>query len=261
MLKLVGGVVVAGLLATFCVGKTVSSYVRTSVSDVTGAMKSAVPLDFEIRRARTMLGDLGPEIRDNMLAIAREEAAIDQLAEQIAEQESKQGQDRTEIVRLKNDLATGKSTFRYAGKEYTARQVETDLSRRFARHKTADETLKNLQAMHDARTKSLAAARDKMNGLLAARRQLEVEIEQLDSRRMMVDAAQTADRLCIDAGSLSRTRQLVIDLKARLAMSEKLVAGSVEAIDEIPLDAENDEDLVARITAYFDEPAQVAEAK
>lgn len=261
MFKLLGGVFVAGLLATFCVGRTVSSYVRTSVSDVTGAMKSAVPLDFEIRRARTMLGDLGPEIRDNMLAIAREEAAIDTLGEQIAATEAKQSQDRIEIVRLKNDLTSGKSTFRYVGKEYTARQVETDLARRFARHKTTDETLANLKAMHEARLKSLAAARDKMNGLLTARRQLEVEIEQLDSRRMMVDAAQTADKLCLDAGGLSRTRQLVADLKARLTVSEKLVAGTVDMIDEIPLDAESDENLVERITAYFDEPQKVVDSQ
>jgi hypothetical protein len=245
-----GAAAVASLLAFAVWGRSTWSYVKTSVADVTSAVAGAVPVDFEIRRARTMLADLTPEIRDNMLVIAREEAAIARLAEQIADHEERLGQEKGDILRLTADLESGKSVFRYAGRDFSADDVRTDLSRRFTRHKTSADTLEKLQAQQDARRQGLDAARDKMNGLLAAKRQLEVEVERLDARRMMVDAAQTTSRLTLDDGALSRTRQLVEELNARLDVAERLVTAEIEPVDEIPLDTD-DGDVVEQVTKYF----------
>ena len=73
--KLFGGLVLGGLLAAGAFGWNAMSYVRTSIDGVKGAVQQAVPLEFEIRRARTMLNDLIPEVRKNMLAIAQEEGS------------------------------------------------------------------------------------------------------------------------------------------------------------------------------------------
>jgi len=241
---------VASLFSVVSFGRSTWSYVKTSWGDVTATVQGAVPVDFEIRRARTMLADLTPEVRENMLTIAKEEAAIAKLAEQIAEQVRRQEKDKGEILKLSTDLETGKPTFRYAGREYSADDVRTDLSRRFARHKTSDETLDKLQAQLAARRQGLVAAHDKMNGLLAAKRQLEVEVEQLDARRMMIDAAQTTSRLALDDGALSRTKQLVADLQARLDVDERIVAAEVEPLDEIPVGYDA-EDVVEQVANYF----------
>lgn len=258
--KLVGSVLLAGFLAVGVFGYNAWSYVRTSVSGVTAAVSSAVPLEFEIRRARTMLGDLIPEIHKNMVAIAQEEAALERVSAEIAKQEQAREKDAGDLVRLKDDLATGKSTFQYAGKSYSAENVKADLARRFERRKTADETLENLRKMHTARERSLTAARDKMTGMLAAKRQLEVEIEQLDSRYKMVEAAKTTSNLCLDDGRLSRTKQLIDDLKSRIDVSEKLVAVESKPLDEIPLDDATDGDIVEQVTKYFGE-ATTADGK
>lgn len=238
------------LFSVFSFGQTTRSYFKTSWNDVASTVHAAVPVDFEIRRARTMLADLAPEVRENMLTIAKEEAAITKLAEQIAEHEHRQEKDKGEILKLSADLETGKPAFRYAGREYSSDEVRTDLSRRLARHKTADETLAKLQAQLAARRQGLAAAHDKMNGLLAAKRQLEVEVEQLDARRMMIDAAQTTSRLALDDGALSRTKQLVADLQARLDVDERIVAAEVEPLDEIPV-GDDAEDVVEQVAKYF----------
>lgn len=253
--KLIGSAVLAGFLAVGAFGYNAWSYVKTSISGVTEAVSSAVPLEFEIRRARTMLGGLIPEIHKNMVAIAQEEAALERLQSEIARQEQSREKDAGDIVRLRDDLATGKKSFQYAGKSYSPEAVKADLARRFERRKTADETLENLRKMHTARERSLTAARDKMTGMLAAKRQLEVEIEQLDSRFKMVEAAKTTSQLAIDDGRLSQTKQLIDDLKSRLDVSEKLVAAEGRPIDEIPLD-EADGDLLEAVAKYFgEEPA------
>jgi len=248
--RIIGVGVLVGLASVFSFGRNTLSYVKTSIDDVKSTVQGAVPVDFEIRRARTMLADLAPEVRDNMLVIAREEAATAKLAEQIAEYERRQEKEKSEILKLSGDLESGKPTFRYAGREFTVDDVRTDLGRRFARHKTSDETLAKLRGQYAARQQALAAGRDKMNGLLAAKRQLEVEVEQLDARRLLIDAAQTTSRLALDDGALGRTKQLVEDLKARLDVDERLVAAEIEPLDEIPV-GDDAEDVVEQITKYF----------
>jgi hypothetical protein len=67
---------------------------------------------------------------------------------------------------------------------------------------------------------------------------------------MMIDAAQTTSRLALDDGALSRTKQLVADLKARLDVSERIVAAEFEPLDEIPV-GESDDDVVEQVAKYF----------
>lgn len=254
-LKFVGMTAIGVLLAMGAIGRSGWSYVKTSYNGVAEAVHDKVPLDFEIRRARTMLNDLIPEVRKNMVAIAQEEAAIEQLNTEITRLEKARDKDAADIIRLKNDLAsTGKKPLTYAGKTYTVEAVRTDLQRRFERRKTGDETLENLRKMHSAREQSLRAAHDKMNGMIAAKKQLEVEIEQLDSRLKMVEAAQTTSNLCLDEGRLSQTKQLIASLKARLDVNERLVNAEIKPFDEIPVSAVASQDIVEQVTAYFDAP-------
>lgn len=254
-LKFLGMTAVGLMLAMGAIGRSGWSYVKTSYSGVAEAVKDTVPLDFEIRRARTMLNDLIPEVRKNMVAIAQEEAALGQLTDEIARQEKARDKDAADIIRLKNDLASAdKKPLTYAGKTYTVEAVRTDLQRRFDRRKTGDETLENLRKMHAAREQSLRAAHDKMNGMIAAKKQLEVEIEQLDSRLKMVEAAQTTSNLCLDEGRLSQTKQLIASLKARLDVNERLVNAEIKPLDEIPVGEVAAQDIVEQVTAYFDGP-------
>ena len=56
--KLIGSVLAAGALSIGVFGWNAWSYVKTSVAGVTDAIQDSVPVEFEIRRARTMLTDL-----------------------------------------------------------------------------------------------------------------------------------------------------------------------------------------------------------
>jgi hypothetical protein len=250
--KVVAGVAIVLVGGFLLCGRNFSSYVRTGWADATGAVRSSVPVDFEIRRARSMLADLAPEVRKNMLAIAEEEVGLERLDREIAQHESRQNKDREELARMKNDVSSGKSKLRYAGREYTVEEVKSDLARRFVRLQTNDETVANLRKMHAARTRSLAAARDKLNGMLASKRQLELEVEQLDSRQKLVDAAGASSKLCLDDGSLSRTRRLIQDVEARLTVTERLYAAEGRADAEIEVGGVDDDNIVEQVTAYLD---------
>jgi tRNA U34 5-carboxymethylaminomethyl modifying GTPase MnmE/TrmE len=108
--------------------------------------------------------------------------------------------------------------------------------------------------MHAARERSLLAAREKLEGMLAAKRQLEVEVENLEARRQMIAAAETTSEFQFDDSHLGRVKELIADLGARLDVADKMVAAQTDYHDEIPLDEPSEENIVEQVSRYFGEP-------
>src|SRR5690606_3436495 len=192
MLKKVVVVGLAGmLLAGLLFGREAASYVTTSLGWVHQSVKDAVPLEFEIERARKMIRDLDPEIRRNMTVIAREEVAVSRLAESIADAETLLEKQKAEIVKLNEDLKSGSNQFVYAGRTYSVDQVRSDLKNRFERYRSKEEATDHLRQVLNARRTTLAAAQEKLESMMAAKAQLEVDVEQLEARLKMVQVAQS----------------------------------------------------------------------
>lgn len=257
--KLIFGALGVALVSAVFFGRDAASYLGTSVGWVKESVRESIPLEFEIERARKLVKDLVPDIRKNMHLVAKEEIEVERLNEQIASLENRLGEERAELMRLKDDLATGNTGFVYAGKSYTAGQVKVSLARRFDRFKTQDATLSSLREMRDVREQSLDAARQKLDGMQVARRQLLLDVEQLEARLKMLEAKQTTSNYQFDDSRLSRAKGLVNDIKSRLSVEEKLIDADSQFVDEIELTDETaPENIVDQVTEYFSEP-QAAE--
>jgi chromosome segregation ATPase len=239
------------LLSIFFFGRDAVSYVHTSAGMVKDSVKSAVPLTFELDRARKMVKELVPDIRRNMHVIAQEEVEVDRLATQIAKSEAKLDKDRNELVKLKNDASNQLASYEYGGRSYTLSQVRADLTNRFERFKMADATLASLKDIQAARKKSLDAARQKLEGMLATKRQLEVEVENLDARLKMIEVAQTTSNYNFDDSQLGRAKELVSDLRTRLNVAERMLTVEGDLHDEIPVSAPASENIVEQVTEYL----------
>jgi chromosome segregation ATPase len=260
-------VTVAGvtLLSVLFFGRDAVSYMGTSFGWMKDSIKSQVPVEFEIERARRMVKNLVPDIRRNMHVIAQEEVEIDRLDKEIAKTQETLTREKAEIMKLKDDLATVKPVYHYAGRTYSVTQVKVDLANRFERFKTHDATLASLHDIQTARRASLDAARQKLENMLAAKRQLEVDVEQLEAQFKMVEVAQTLSEHNIDDSQLGRVKELIGDIRTRLKVAERLA--STPIVDgEIPVSTPegNTEDIVNQVTEYFTldvEPTQVAEVE
>lgn len=250
----------AVVLALLCFGHEAASYMRTSAGCLKDSVRNSVPVEFQIERARRMIVDLKPEVRRNMHVIAKEEAELERLAQRISEAESRSEKDRAQLMQLKDDLSGGKSVYRYAGRSYSAEQVKTDMANRFERFKTAEATLESLRKIHNARERSLEAARQKLEGMLAAKRQLLVEVENLEAQRQMVAAAQTTSNYQFDDSQLGRVKELIKDLQIRLDTEKKMVEAEDYFSDEIPLEETSSEDVVEQVTKYFEKDSPKVEA-
>jgi len=256
---LVAGGALALLLGLFF-GRDVFSYVKTSFGWVKTSVRDSVPVQFELERARKMIQDLDPEISQHKRQIAREELDLQKLTAQVADEQAKLTKCWSEIQTLKTDLSRGDSNYSYAGRTYTVKQVETDLTNRFDRYQTKDATVQKLRKILDARERGLTAAQEKLKAMIAAKRQLEVEVENLEARLKMVEVAKAANEFVIDDSQLSRTRQLLSDIESRIEVDAQMVNAEELVQDEIPLEtpAENVK-ILDRIAAY--EKAQGQEPK
>jgi hypothetical protein len=102
-----------------------------------------------------------------------------------------------------------------------------------------------------AREASLAAASERMDAMLDAKRQLEVEVENLQARLGALRVAQTSTQLHLDDSALSDTRRLLDDIATRIDVEEETMKVDVEYFGEINLDEPSDENLLDDVTAYM----------
>src|SRR5882757_7113099 len=240
-----------GLTSLVLFGRDAASYVSTSYHRLTSTVQDQVPIDFQIDRAKQMVKDLDPEIRNSMHVIAKEEVALEQLNQQLAGNQDKADKEKKDILHLQADLGEKKSVYQYASHTYSCDEVKQDLARRFSRFKVADDTLASMKQMRDARQKNLDAAQQKLSAMINARRKLEVDVENLEAKRKLVEVAQASSDYVFDDSQLARAKDLINDIRTRLDVAAKLANADVNVQAEIPLDDAAPADITDQVTQYF----------
>jgi len=251
---------VAVLVMLFLFGRSAYSYLSTTVSRVHDSVKSVVPLDFELNRARKETSRITPEVRKNMHVIASEEVKVEQLEKRIKALEEKLQQDQKNILRLKSDLESGAVKFVYLGISYSETEVKRDLESRFDEYTTDEETLKSMVKLLQARNNSLHSAKDRLASMQSAQQKLRVEIENLEARKALLSLHKRSTEDSFEDSQLSRTRELVDAINSRILTDEKMLAAESRSMDRIPVErAEEEVNLLDRITHHFDDASKVSE--
>lgn len=241
----------AALALGWFLGRDAVSYMSTSAGWVKASVKDSIPVAFEIDRARTMIRDLGPDVRRGYHVIAQEEVQVERLEQQIGQSETNLAKERGEILRLKNDLATGQSQFQYGHRTYSADQVKVDLANRFGRFKTNEATLATLRDQLAARQRTLDASRNKLEGILAMKRQLEVEVDNLEAKSKVIEVAQTTSQYYFDDSHLGHLKELMADIRTRLNVEEKLVNAESQYQGEIQISLPTPDNILEQVSEYF----------
>ncbi|TWU41258.1 hypothetical protein Q31b_26970 [Novipirellula aureliae] len=250
-LVLAGGA--AALLSSMAVFTPLYSYARCGMGWLKSSASDSMPLEWELKRARQMIADLKPEIESNAQRIALEKVQVARLEKQFNDSEQRLAKTQSDIERLSDDLRNDSTVYTYAGRTYTSTQVKTDLGNRFKRFKTRKATADKLNQMLTARKATLEAAHERMDAMINARQQLEVEVENLQARLGALRVAQTSNEMSLDDSHLSRTRQLLDEIATRMEVAEETMSVDAEYFGEIDLDEPTDENLLDEIASYFDQ--------
>jgi hypothetical protein len=198
-----------------------------------------------------------------MHVIAEQQVDVEHLHQAIARKHVEIGKQKESLVSLRNDLGTGRSVFVYASRSYSSDDVKRDLATRFERFKAAEEILTADQKILAAREQNLMANQDKLQGMLQAKKELEVKLEQLQARLETLRAAETVSTLAIDDSNLSHARTLIADLNKQLDIKQKMLDAEGKFAGLIPVDAPANlpvSDICEQIDAYLSHgPVDAAE--
>lgn len=235
-------------------GTDVFSYARTGFHSAQSKIRSEVPLEFEIERAREEVAQLIPEVRKSMHLIAEEEVAVANLQESIEKREVVLEKQEEAILALSSDLKSGDAHFVYAGHAYTQTEVEKDLAERFNRFKTAEETLQREKELLATKERALATHRDTLEGMLSQRKGLEVELERLEARLKTINARKQIASIEVDDSKLNRVKSMIETIDKRLDVEDAVLAADGEFSGMIPVEeeqAENPENIANAVDEYF----------
>lgn len=242
------------LLLTVVFGRAVPEYLETSLGWVQDSVRNQVPVEFEIERARKMIADLGPEVRNNMHLIAKEEIEVERIAKKIETLETRQLKGKASLQRIQQELDSGREDIRFGSTIYTSTEAKQLAKTRFDRFKTDDQTLRNLRQVLAARERALDAARKQLEGMMAAKQQLLAEVASLEARQKMNEVAQTTSDFSFDDSHLARTRELIQEIETRIQIEERIAAADLDYTDDVLLMDEHDqteEDIADDIASYF----------
>lgn len=255
------GAAAAAVLGTLVFGRDVFSYAKTFGCQARDAVKAEVPIEFEIERARGMVENLVPDIRKCMHVIAEEEVNVEHLSKEIASAQADLHKQKDQILVLRRDVDQGHQTYRYASRTYTSDEVRRDLAARFERYKTAEATLASKRAILTAREEAVSGGRKKLDGMLSAKRDLEVQLENLDARLKTVQAAQTASSVQLDDSQLARAKKLISELNKQLDVRQRMLDADGKFTGLIPVESAVavPEDLSNQIDEYFGRGTKPAE--
>lgn len=251
-------IVVAGLALVLALlfGRNGWSYLTTVYADVQQTVEDNIPIETKLKRAHAEIDRLDPAIRDAMHVIAKEEAAVEKLADSVKTMDANLAKSQSEVMILKEHLDGGRGTFVTHGRSFTEKEVENDLTRRFKNFKTMKETADQSREILGERQARLDAARDMLAEMQNAKKDLEIKVENLVTRHRMNEVKQAQSNLNIDDSQLSRTRKFIDDLETQVRVEEKMLNTQPHYSNEIPLDKpEAEGNITQEIDAYFNPQA------
>lgn len=244
-------VVAAG---SFLFGKDAISYLSTGADSVRTAVRSEVPLAFEIERARKEVANLVPEIRKSMHVIATQEVDVRNLQAAIERQEKVLSEQEEAILALNEELKSGDVKFVIDRRTFTQKELQKDLAARFNRFKVAQDALEQDRQSLTAKSEALSSMKETLEEMLSARKGLEVEIDRLVARLRSVEAAESVVSLEIDGSQLARARTLIAEINKELDVRQQMVDAEGNFTGTIPIEKELKEapaDISEQVASYF----------
>ena len=243
-------------LGTLVFGTDVFTFARTAAEEARSGLRDAVPVAFEIKAARQKLNELDPAVDAAKRLVAEQGLAVERLQAELVSRGAALETQQREMAWVRERLGEN-GPVRYAGHTIGAGELKRDLAARLASFKVGRETLGHKESLLDARERTLEANERKLDGMLAARGALEVQIQNLEAKHQMVQARETMAGVEIDDTALADVKNLIGRIDDELAVRERLLdadgrswAGEVP-VGRIVAEEAAAQDAVAEFDALF----------
>ncbi|QEG20698.1 coiled-coil domain-containing protein [Mariniblastus fucicola] len=249
-----GLMLIAGLLF----GGKLIPYAQTAYDKASRSIEQQVPISFQIDAAKKQLENIGPEIDDMNLQIAKEKVSIKKLESSLERQQESLEKSRREMMTLRSHVDSGDEFYVAANsKAYTTTRVKEELRTRLSIHKTATATLEKDQKVLELREKALNAAMERLAEARSQKTELALQIEHLTAQNRMNEVVKTASKLDqFDNSQLARTRGMIEDISARLETEQEMMSMMPSHYGQIPVSGDSsiaDTDVLEEMDVFFDQ--------
>jgi len=252
--KLLIAVVAVAVGLTVVKSTKMGSLMRVKWNEATAWCNKQIPVPTEIARLRDEISRLGNETKGHCQVIAEEMVAVDNLKREIGEAESKLEKQKKKVTAMRDALADGGTQKVVFGDEtYSRARVEKQLARDFDLYKTCESQLASKKKLLESRQECLAKAREQLAAMQDTRRDLEVQVSQLEAEYNTLKVTQTKSKFALDDSNLSKVKEGVQALRNRIEAESKAAALQAEFGDgEIHVgDTVKTKDLLKEIDAKF----------
>jgi hypothetical protein len=246
------GAVIGGLaylLLTY--GGGAWSYFSTASRLVGDKVRSNVPLEFELERAKTMITGLIPDVRQNMLVIAQEEVGVEDLRKRIDAGSSDLAAQRESLVGLRTKLNDKVEKVSLGSQSVSKGELKHELTRVFSRYQVAEATLASQRQLLAARETALEAARTKLAKMLTAKRDLETQVESLQARLKTQQSETMSASLDVNDSQVAHCQTLLNEVRARIEVADRLFTSQGDLSFMTTAMAPPAEDIGEQIDRYF----------
>lgn len=257
--KITLGVLGLALVAGLLFGGNLVPYGQTAIQKIRRGVNNSVDVDFQLDAAKNQLEKIGPQIVGMVHEIAKEKVQIKRIAADLDRQDEMLEKSYDKMMTLRGHLESSDEYYVATNnKKYTRSRVEEDLRHRFTLHKTAEATRNKQQEILKIRRDSLESALSKLDTAKAQQRELEVQIESLTARNRMNEVIASASKLNIDSSQISKTRQMLDEIDARISAKEEVLNIAPEYYGgQIPVGEElqDSSNILDDLDTYFQKPS------
>jgi len=202
-------------------GTAAPSYVKTAFHKARHSVKGSVPVEFEIERARNEIAALKPAIEDAIESVVKAEFEVDRLNKEIVATRDELNGEGRQLQALNDRLRSGDFHLT-GGAPYSEKDLKSDLAQKLDHYKLVKSTLAEKQETLKIRQKNLTSARQGLEAMKNAKRELSARVEGIEARLNQIKATRAASDVSFDESAVGRAKQTVSDLEVKLEQMARI---------------------------------------
>ena len=242
-----------GLVGAFLFGTGSLSYVETAAGLVKEKVRGSIPLEFEIRRAESLIEDIVPELRACKRVVAEEEVAVQYLKDEIDGLAKAQGTNRQRIDVQRAALCRKETVYFFGGRRYTHAALESNLERTFDDFRNNESLLESKNRLFESRLASLEAAKMKLEKVRLEKGRLENQVQNLYAQLRQVEAMEAhSEQFTFDDSKLARAKGLLDRCKKSLDVAQRMIENDKSFAEGfVVIDPVESRDILEEVDRYF----------
>ncbi len=230
-------------------GNHLGSYVGTAVHEARRGVSDAIPIEFELERARDLIEAIEPELHEARREVAQAEVDLQNV--------------RNEVERLEVDVELGSRKLRNVSASLASaggavqltsldrRRVEFDLERTFDAFRNQEALLSGKRALIERQERAVEAARQRLDAVRVEKTRLEDLVATLTTQKRQLDALAASSRTIeLDDSALGRARDVLSDIQTRLDVTQRMLEDEVY-VGVDPMTELSGRDILSEIEAHF----------